>query len=151
MKTKFTALVFGTGFGFVIAWARITDPMVIRRMLRLQEADVFLLMGAAIVVAAIGVRLLRAFGARAVVTSDAIAWTTPAPARHHVIGSVIFGIGWSVAATCPGPMLAMIGQGRLAGLFVAAGVLAGLALQGAAARRRMPTALTADQASATCV
>jgi uncharacterized membrane protein YedE/YeeE len=119
--------------------------MVIRRMLLLQEPDVFLLMGAAIVVAAIGVRFLRATGMSSLIAGGAISWNTPRPARHHVIGSVIFGVGWSIAATCPGPMLAMIGQGRLGGLFVGAGVLVGLGVQGTVWRRVPPA--TVDPAT----
>jgi uncharacterized membrane protein YedE/YeeE len=46
-----------------------------------------------------------------------------------ISGSVLFGAGRSLAATCSGPVAVMIGQGRLAGLFVAAGLLVGVTLQ----------------------
>ena len=59
-------------------------------MLRLQEFDVFLLMGSAIAVAAIGVRLLRAASARALVTKEPIAWKVERPQRHHILGSLVF-------------------------------------------------------------
>jgi hypothetical protein len=61
-------LLCGVVFGFALAWSRVTDPAVIRDMLLLREADVFLLMGSAIAVAAIGARLLRGAGARSLVT-----------------------------------------------------------------------------------
>ena len=105
-------------------------------MLRLQEFDVFLLMGSAVAVAAIGVRLLRAVGARALVTQEPIAWNVERPQRHHVLGSLVFGVGWSVAGTCPGPVAAMIGEGRLAGIVIVAGLLLGVSAQGALSRRR---------------
>jgi uncharacterized membrane protein YedE/YeeE len=151
MRSKVVALLFGTAFGCVLAWARLTDPAVIRRMLLLQEFDVFFLMGAAISVAAIGVRTLRTFRAKSLVTRELITWTTPRPRARHVVGSVIFGIGWSITGTCPGPMAAMIGQGRLGGLFVAVGVLAGIALQGWRLRRPTTASTQLERSSAPCL
>ena len=128
MNVKVTGLFAGVGFGFLLSWARLSDPTVIRNMLRLREADVFLIMGSAIVVAAVGLRLLRIAGSHALFTGEPIRWSLQRPERRHVIGSVIFGAGWSVAGTCPGPVAAMIGEGHLGGLVVAGGLLAGVAI-----------------------
>ena len=136
MKAKVVGLLCGAGFGFILAWARLTDPNVIRSMLLLREIDVFLLMGSAVAVAAVGTRLLRSFRVRAIVTGEAIGWSLEQPQARHVVGSILFGAGWSVAGTCPGPVAAMIGEGRFAGLVVVAGICAGVALQAALARRR---------------
>ena len=140
MTARFAGLAIGAGIGFVFAWARLSDPAVIRDMLLLCEPDVFLLMGSAVLVAAIGVRLLRAAKVRALLTGEPVAWTSEKAERRHVAGSVLFGTGWAVAGTCPGPVAVMIGEGRLAGLIVAAGLAAGIALQGAFGRRRATTA-----------
>jgi uncharacterized membrane protein YedE/YeeE len=129
MKAKVAGLAFGIAIGFVLAWARLSDPEVIRRMLLLREPDVFFLMGSAVVVAAVGARLLRAAGALAFATGEPIGWTVEKPAAKHVMGSVLFGAGWSVAGTCPAPLATMIGEGRLVGLAVAAGILSGVVLQ----------------------
>ena len=136
MNTNLVGLLFGAGFGFLMAWARLTDPTAIRNMLLLRELDVFLLMGSAVLVAAVGVRALRARGARALATGEPIAWTVEKPRARHVVGSLLFGAGWSIAGTCPGPVTAMLGEGRMGGLFVAAGLLGGVMLQGGLARRR---------------
>jgi uncharacterized membrane protein YedE/YeeE len=129
MTPKLVGVLVGAGFGFVIAWARVTDPGVIRKMLLLREPDVFLLMGSAVVVAGLGVRLLRVLKLRALVTHEPIAWPVSAVQSRHVAGSALFGLGWSVACTCPGPVAAMIGQGHVAGLVVAAGLLSGIAIK----------------------
>jgi uncharacterized membrane protein YedE/YeeE len=138
MSVRLVGLLFGVGFGFLMAWAGLSEATVIRNMLLLREPHVFLLMGSAIVVAAVGLRALRAFRVRALVTGDPIEWTLERPQARHVLGSVLFGAGWSLAGTCPGPVAAMVGQGRLSGLFVAGGLLAGVSLQGALARSRAP-------------
>lgn len=134
MTTRLSAAAVGSGFGFVIAWAGLTDTTVIRRMLLLAEPDVFLLMGSAIVTAGIGLRLLRAFGLQSLVTREPIAWTTPAIEPRHIGGSALFGAGWSVACTCPGPVAAMMGQGRAIGFIVGAGLMAGIVLRGLKSR-----------------
>jgi uncharacterized protein len=136
VSVRLVGLTFGVGFGFLMSWAGLSDATVIRNMLLLRETHVFLLMGSAIVVAAVGLHGLRRFRVRALVTGDPIEWTLERPQSRHVLGSVLFGAGWSLAGTCPGPVAAMVGQGRLGGLFVAAGLLAGVSLQGALASSR---------------
>ncbi len=134
MRVKVVGLLAGVAFGFVISWAQVTDPAVIHNMLLLREPHVFLIMGSAIAVAAVGCRLLRAMGARAFLTGDEIRWSVLRPQQRHVAGSVLFGIGWCIAGTCPGPVAAMIGQGKIGGVVVGVGILAGVVLQQATAR-----------------
>ena len=129
MTTKLVGLLVGLAFGFVIAWAGLTDPAVIRSMLLLREPHVFLLMGSAIVVAGVGVRLLRGARLRSLITRELIGWSAIPVQPRHIAGSALFGAGWSVACTCPGPVAAMVGQGHLAGLVVGAGLVAGVALK----------------------
>ena len=129
MKTKAIGLAGGVVFGFTLAWARLTDPHVIRDMLLLKEPHVFLIMGSAVAIAAIGVRVLKLSNARCIITGEPVDWTVEQPRTRHVAGSILFGIGWTVAGTCPGPVAAMIGEGRLAGVPVAVGLLAGVAVQ----------------------
>ena len=129
MTSRLVGLAVGAGAGFVVSWARLSDPAVIRAMLLLRDPHVFLVMGSAVIVAAVGVRLVKATGMRAVVTDEPIGWKVERPQARHVGGSALFGIGWSVAGTCPGPVAAMVGEGRLGGLAVMAGLITGIALQ----------------------
>ena len=47
--------------------------------------------------------------------------------RDIVVGSALFGIGWAIAGTCPGPAVVQVGQGHLSGLFtLAASVIWGV-------------------------
>ena len=136
MPARLAGLMIGLGAGFVISWARLSDPAVIRNMLMLRDPYLFLVMGSAIIVAAAGLRILRATRIPSFVTGEAIAWSGQRPQWRHVIGAVLFGAGWSVAGTCPGPVAAMIGEGKLAGLAVGAGLLVGVAIQPALTRSR---------------
>src|ERR671931_1552587 len=147
MKLRLSALALGIVTGFVIAWARMTDPNTFRRMLSLDSPRIYLLMGAAVAVAFVGTRLLR--GRPALLTGERIDWRVGRPTRAHVTGSVLFGIGWGISDACPGPTAAQLGGGRVLALAVAGGVLVGVRLQPRLARlpeqmRRPTTAIPAS-------
>ncbi len=131
---KLSALLVGMAFGFLVAAARLHEYQVIHDMLLLREPDVFLMMGAAVVVAAPILLFLERrrfrtpFGGqlqvlRAPVTRDAVA------------GAAVFGTGWAIAGTCPVPALAMSASGSVLGLCVAAGLFGGVAVRDAVAKR----------------
>ena len=136
MPVRLAAAVFGGAFGFLLAWARVTDPDAIRRMLLLEDLYLFGVMGTSTAVAFVGMRLLRRAGARALLTGEPLSWT-PAPLeRRHVVGSAIFGVGWGVANTCPGPVAAQLGQGAMWSLLTIAGIVVGIRLRDARVARR---------------
>lgn len=105
----------------------MTDPATFRAMLSLDSPRIYLLMGAAVAVAFTGARLLR--GRPALLTRGPIDWQPARPMQSHVVGSVLFGIGWGTSEACPGPTAAQLGAGRVLALAVAAGIVAGVALQ----------------------
>ena len=120
---------FGVGlvFGFAIAGARLMDYDVIHRMLLFQELDVFLLMASAIAVAAPLLWVL-----------ERMRWRTPlagpinvvkAPVQQKtILGAIVFGAGWALAGTCPGPALVMTASGNVLGIVVMAGIVGGIYL-----------------------
>jgi uncharacterized membrane protein YedE/YeeE len=110
----------GVAFGFVLAWTEMTDPDAIRRMLLLQDAYFFLVMASSMAVAFAGLRIVRAARRR---TS---AWATSRPARRHVAGSIVFGSGWGISYSCPGPIAAQLGQGLYWSLCTLAGIGVGI-------------------------
>lgn len=132
MTLRLAAVVLGVVTGFTFSWARMTDPHTFHAMLSLDSPRIYLLMGSAVAVAFVGARLLC--GRRALLTGEPINWATARPTRSHIVGSVLFGIGWGISEACPGPTAAALGAGRVLALAVAAGVLVGVKLQPALAR-----------------
>ena len=124
---RFTFLI-GLGFGFLIVASRMSDYTVIHDMLLLREPDVYLLMGSSFVVAMPLLWMLRRHG-----------WKTPLGGelqlnrvraeRKHLYGGALFGAGWSVAGTCPGPAIGMAASGGMLGLIVMAGLASGIVLR----------------------
>ena len=137
---KAAGLLIGIGFGFVLGWSRLTEYDVIHEMLLLHQFDVFMMMGAAVATAAVVARLLRASGARSLVGREPITWSVTKPAPSHLIGGMIFGAGWAISGTCPGPVAAQLGRGQFAALFTLAGIFCGVALFGYLKQRREASA-----------
>jgi uncharacterized membrane protein YedE/YeeE len=125
-RIRLICLGLGAVFGFMLAWGRISDPDVIRDMLLLNDAYLYLLMGASVVVGFTGVRLVKRFRDRALLADEPLVLRKERPERRHIIGSMMFGIGWGVANQCPGPLLAQVGQGVTWGLWTLLGVVTGV-------------------------
>jgi uncharacterized membrane protein YedE/YeeE len=123
---RFAALVIGFVFGLALSWSGMTNPDVLRDGLLFRDSYLFLFFISALLTAFIGLRVLKVLQARAVLTGEPVSWTTVAPERRRVLGSVLFGIGWAVADACPGPIAAQVGQGVFWSLATAAGVVLGV-------------------------
>jgi uncharacterized membrane protein YedE/YeeE len=127
-RVRAVAAGFGATFGFFLAWGRLSDPDVIRRMLLLQDAYLYLMLGSAVAVGFVGVRLLRARRTTALLTGAPVGWRTARPTGRHVGGAMLFGLGWGIANTCPGPVVAQVATGIWWSGFTIVGVLLGVKL-----------------------
>ena len=125
-KLRLVGVSLGTAFGFLLGWSQLTEYDTIHRMLRLEDPYIFLLMGSGVATAFVGVRVLRALGVKAMVEGRPVEWAVHGPRREHLIGSAIFGTGWALAGTCPGPIAAQLGRGQGMALFTVAGLLVGV-------------------------
>ena len=141
--------VVGLAFGFLIAAARLNDYNVIHDMLLLREPDVFLLMASAIIVATPVVWLLQRRRWRTPLGGP-LALSRARVERKHVLGPLVFGSGWAVAGTCPGPALAMTVSGNVLGIFVMAGLVTGQLLRNAVAAREGAGAVATRPEPARC-
>ena len=89
----------------------MTNPDVLRDGLLFRDPYLMLFFASALATTFVGLRVLKALQARALLTGEPVSWTTVRPERRHVAGSVLFGTGWAVADACPGPIAAQLGQG----------------------------------------
>lgn len=134
---RLAGLLVGLVFGVVLSWSGMSDPDVIRGALLFEESYLFLFFASAVLVATVGVRLLR--GRRSLLTRERIDWRSTPVQGRHIAGSVLFGTGWALADACPGPIATQLGQGIVWSLFTLAGVVAGIWVF----LRRRPSAIDA--------
>jgi uncharacterized membrane protein YedE/YeeE len=123
---RVAAFAVGAVFGLTLSWSGMTSPDVLRDGLLFRDAYLMLFFASALATAFVGLRLLKVVQARAVLTGEPVAWTTVRPRREHVIGSVLFGVGWAVADVCPGPIAAQLGQGVAWSLATTGGLVLGV-------------------------
>src|SRR4051794_33007033 len=106
----------------------MSSPVVIRQALLFEKSYLFLFFASAVLTATIGLQLLRRRERRALLVDAPLTWPRERPERRHVVGSLVFGIGWGVADACPGPIATQLGQGIWWSVFTLAGVLLGVRL-----------------------
>jgi uncharacterized membrane protein YedE/YeeE len=126
VRSRLAATAIGVVFGITLCWSGMSNPSVIREALLFQRAYLFLMFASAVLVAIVGQQVLRRRGARALLTGAPLTFARERPGRRHLIGSVLFGLGWGIADACPGPIAAQVGQGVPWALFTIAGVFAGV-------------------------
>jgi uncharacterized membrane protein YedE/YeeE len=99
---------------------------VLRSGLLFEHAYLYLFFASAVLTSFVGLRLVR--GRRALLGAEHVGWRLERPQRRHIVGSLIFGVGWGVADACPGPIATQLGQGVWWSVFTLAGVLLGVRL-----------------------
>jgi uncharacterized membrane protein YedE/YeeE len=128
MRTRLAGGLVGVVFGVTLSWTGLSSPEVLREALLLDNAYLYLFFASAVATSTLGLSLLRRARVRVLLTGEPVAWTRDAPRRPHVVGSLIFGVGWGVADACPGPIATQVGHGVLWSLFTITGVVAGIVL-----------------------
>jgi hypothetical protein len=130
------ALLLGICFGVVLVKSEVCSWFRIQKMFRFEEAHMYLVIGAAVVVGALSVLLLRCLGPRTA-QGQPVQIRRKGFTKGTVLGGLLFGMGWAVTGACPGPIYAQLGSGAYPALATFAGAFAGAYLY-AWLRPRLP-------------
>ena len=122
-------IVVGTAFGFVLSRSGAADYNFIQAMFLFTSFQLYGIIGTAVVVTASGLWWLKRRGRTAAGLPLSI--ELKPRTRGNLVGGLLFGVGWSMAGMCPGPIFVNIGEGKIYALAVLAGALTGAALLGA--------------------
>jgi len=122
-------LAFGAAFGFVLSRSGAADYDMIQGMFLFERFQLYGIIGAAVVLTAPALWLLRRQGRT--IAGQPIAWEPKPSHRGNLFGGLIFGIGWSITGMCPGPIFVNIGEGKLYAIAALAGALVGAGIFGA--------------------
>lgn len=125
------ALLSGLVFGVGLTVAQMTDPLKVLGFLDVAgawDASLAFVMGSAVVLAMLGLRLVLARGAP-LLDREFHLPTSHAIDRSLILGSALFGAGWGLAGYCPGPAIAGLGLGNPEALWVVPAMIAGAAMQ----------------------
>ncbi len=123
-------LLVGFIFGIVLTKAEAVSWYRIYEMFHFQSFHMFGIIGVAIFTGLIGIQLIKRFQIKDINGNPiVIADKEPGSARYW-IGGLIFGLGWGLVGTCPGPIFILIGAGFYSVIIILIGALFGTFLYG---------------------
>jgi uncharacterized membrane protein YedE/YeeE len=122
-------VLLGTMFGFILSRSGAADYNYIQAMFLFTNFQLYGIIGTAVAITAPGIWLIKRYGRTAL--GRPIAIELKPRHRGNIVGGLLFGIGWSMAGMCPGPIFVNVGEGKIYALAALAGALAGAGLFGA--------------------
>ena len=137
MKRHLSYVLWGLGFGFIISRAGAVRFDYIRDMFLFRSPQLYFVIGGAIGVAMPLFAWLRwrEKGGRMGRPPTKLPWPHRRLTPGTLPGAAIFGVGWAITGTCPGPAVVQIGEGHFVALATVAGIFAGNFCYEAAHRR----------------
>jgi len=129
----FLGVVFGVTLykGEVVSWFRIQE------MFRFQSIHMYGVIGSAVVLGALGLRLLGKQTSENACGEPSGSESEDRWGPRHVAGGIVFGLGWGLIGACPGPMFILVGSGASVFLVAILGALLGTLAYGLL-RARLP-------------
>ncbi|MDR3739705.1 MAG: YeeE/YedE thiosulfate transporter family protein [Terracidiphilus sp.] len=124
-------LILGVLFGIVLTRAEVLSWFRIQEMFHFQSFRMYGIIGSAVVTAALSLALLKQLNIRSVNGEPiAVPPKTLGSGVRYAAGGTIFGVGWALTGACPGPVVALIGNGVSVMLVALFSALAGTWIYG---------------------
>jgi uncharacterized membrane protein YedE/YeeE len=120
-------LVVGTLFGIMLTKSEVISWFRIQEMFRFQSFHMYGIIGLAVITAAISLLAIKTLsirsldGARIELPTKVMGRIRP----NHLLGGIVFGLGWALVGACPGPIFALVGNGVSVMIVALASALAG--------------------------
>jgi len=103
-------LILGIIFGIVLTKSEVISWFRIQEMFRFEAIHMYGIIGLAIVVGAVSIKVIKKFNLRTFYGENINFEHKP----FHwgaIYGGLIFGCGWALTGACPGPLFALVGNG----------------------------------------
>ena len=136
MKKNIRFFIVGSLFGIVFLKAQIISWFRIQEMFRFQSFHMYGIIGSAVITGLLSVLLIRKFNIKTMAGEEVVIPRKPFN-KGTVIGGVLFGLGWGLTGSCPGPIFAQLGMGVPVAIVVLLSAMAGTWVYGLL-RDRLP-------------
>ncbi|MDX1470029.1 MAG: DUF6691 family protein [Flavobacteriaceae bacterium] len=127
---KLTFLAIGIFFGILLYKSEAASWFRIYEMFRFGSFHMYGIMGSAVVTGFIGIQLMKKFNIKPIWGHHLQLQPKDRSVARYLFGGIIFGLGWALAGSCPGPMYVLAGAGYYSILIVLFGALIGTYLYG---------------------
>lgn len=129
-RNNFFGLLMGVAFGFFMSHAGATTYDFHAKMFLFEDFQLMIVIGVAVMVAMVGVTIMKRLHVTAIATGEEVDFVKKPYQKGLMVGALLFGIGWGMTASCPGTIPAMMGEGKVAGIFAFLGLLVGTTAYG---------------------
>lgn len=118
-------LLLGVYFGVVLMKSEVVSWFRIQEMFRFQSFHMYGIIGSAVLVAGISVRVIKWLDARSYTEEPVrLPPKTLGKGIRYAAGGTLFGLGWALTGACPGPLFALFGSGiGVIGVAIASAIL----------------------------
>jgi uncharacterized membrane protein YedE/YeeE len=123
-------LMLGIVFGIIMTKSEAVSWYRIQEMFRFQAFHMYGIIGTAVTLGVLGVAAIKKFGLRDFQGNPIIFYPKEKAVIRYLAGGTIFGLGWALTGSCPGPVVVNIGYGYLAMIIVFLFAVAGTYLYG---------------------
>lgn len=130
-------LIAGTLFGFILSKSEVISWFRIQEMFRFQAFHMYGIIGSAVVLGVIIVQLIKKFNIKSTEGAEITIAPKEMSIARYLIGGAIFGMGWALTGSCPGPLYALVGYGHTVMIIGIIGAILGTMAYGAV-RDKLP-------------
>ena len=123
-------LLVGLLFGIVLTKSEAVSWYRIYEMFHFQSFHMFGIIGTAVFVGTIGLQIFKRSKLKDIDGQPIVLADKEKGITRYLIGGLLFGLGWGLVGTCPGPIFILIGAGFWGIGVVLLGALAGTYLYG---------------------
>ena len=111
-------LFAGIIFGIVMVKSEALSWFRIQEMFRFQSFQMYGIIGTAVALGVIGVALMKKYKVRNIEGNPVALKPKEKSVIRYLAGGTIFGLGWALSGSCPGPIVVSLGYGYLSMLVV---------------------------------
>lgn len=130
-------LFIGIFFGIVMFKSEAASWFRIYEMFNFQSFHMYGIMGSALAIGIIGIQLIKRNNVKSFYGEPIKFSPKERGVSRYLYGGIIFGLGWALAGSCPGPIYTLIGAGYISIIVVLIGALLGTFLYGLL-RKKLP-------------
>lgn len=125
---KYTIL--GMFFGIILAKGEVVSWYRIQEMFRFHSFHMYGIIGSAVVIGIVSMLIIKKNAIKNK-TGDLYGFNPKDKTFYrYLIGGIIFGLGWALTGSCPGPMYVLFGYGYSQFIIVILGALLGTFVYG---------------------
>lgn len=123
-------LLVGMFFGIVLVKSEAVSWYRIYEMFKFQSFHMYGIIGSSVSLGILFIWLIKKLGLRSIKGEKIEIVPKEKGLTHNLLGGAIFGLGWALAGTCPGPMFVLVGTGVFSMLIVIAAAISGTFVYG---------------------